>query len=150
MNHKGQNDLLHARLLAAVMGALFVVSGTVFATSDDGGELSEFNILIETTKTEIRLSCTVGCAWEGLSFSDTVYPAPQAIDRAGMTSFTPGGDDLQSGPGAFMFTIVRSDHGIRLEGILGTAWTQLSFSCPDTGCRQLIDQHGMAESSQSR
>jgi len=137
-------------LLSGALVGLSVISGTVLAKNADSVGFSEFSILIETTKTEIRLSCTVGCAWEGLSFSDTVYPAPQAIDRAGMASLTPGGDGPQSGPGAFMFTIVRSDHGISLEGILGTAWTQLSFSCPDTGCRQLIDQHGMAESSQSR
>lgn len=42
-----------------------------------------------------------------------------------------------------LFTLEKTKNGLSLKGIEGTAWTDLSFSCPDSRCDQAIDQKGM-------
>jgi hypothetical protein len=43
-----------------------------------------------------------------------------------------------------LFTITKTNDGIVLKGIEGTAWTDLSFSLSENG-RQAIDQFGMTK-----
>jgi hypothetical protein len=45
----------------------------------------------------------------------------------------------------FLFTIKKTKEGLSFEGIEGTAWKKLSFSCPKGVCHQYIDQRGMTE-----
>ena len=44
----------------------------------------------------------------------------------------------------FMFTITKTENGIVLKGIEGTAWTDLSFSLLENR-KQAIDQFGMTK-----
>ena len=42
----------------------------------------------------------------------------------------------------FLFTITKTENGIELKGIEGTAWTELKFSLAENG-KQAINQNGM-------
>jgi hypothetical protein len=42
----------------------------------------------------------------------------------------------------FLFTVSKTENGLVLKGIEGTAWTDLRFSLPENG-KQEIDQYGM-------
>jgi hypothetical protein len=45
----------------------------------------------------------------------------------------------------FLFLINKTKDGLTFEGVKGTAWKSLSFSCPNGRCHQFIDQNGMTE-----
>jgi hypothetical protein len=84
-----------------------------------------------------------GSAWTELSFTLKPY-VPQAIDEYGMADL--GQQSIEKDPkfADFLFTIMKTEKGILLKGLEGTAWTELSFSMKEYG-RQNIDQFGMAE-----
>lgn len=103
---------------------------------------SKFLILVETTDEGIKLSCEKGCAWKDLSF--TLKPfQPQDIDQYGMSSLGEQNTTTKKNLADFHFTIKKTSDGIRLEGMNGTTWENLSFNCASTGCHQYIDQSGM-------
>ena len=103
---------------------------------------SKFLILVETTDDGIKLTCEEGCAWKGLSFTLARYN-PQAIDQNGMSSLSREKTLPDSTLANFLFTIQKTNDGVSFEGSEGTAWINLSFTCPKTGCHQYIDQNGM-------
>ncbi len=108
-------------------------------TSPIKTELSKFMILIETGVNGIKLKGIEGCAWKELSFNVPFAEKAQAIDQYGMTQNRTKEESANS---SFLFTITRTDNGIALEGIKGTAWIKLSFSC-NGNCQQAINQNGM-------
>lgn len=102
---------------------------------------SNFLILVETTNDGIKLSCETGCAWEDLSFTIKEFQ-PQDIDQYGMT-IGEQNTSKKKNLADFHFTIKKTPDGVRLEGIKGTKWENLSFNCPGNGCHQYIDENGM-------
>lgn len=104
-------------------------------------ELVKFQILVETTEDGIRLTGLDGCAWKELSFSVPKHK-PQAIDQNGMTTKKGKSQVEENYLPHFLFTLTKTDKGLSFEGLKGTAWESLGFSC-DGSCYQLIDQYGM-------
>lgn len=107
-------------------------------------EVSNFAFVVRTTANSIDLTCTRGCAWKTLSFSAGIDGAPQAVDQYGMTVERSQSSEERPGLANFLFTIQRAADGVRLQGLRGSAWTSLSFGCRTSGCKQAVDQHGMA------
>jgi hypothetical protein len=121
---------------------LIGVTHGLFAQNEFDEKSAGFLILIETIDSEIRLTCKEGCAWGTLSYS-TVFYLPQAIDQYGMRSLKENKPDKEGDRTDFLFTIQRDKEGLALEGLKGTHWETLSFSCPQGKCKQAIDQSGM-------
>jgi hypothetical protein len=106
-------------------------------------ELKDFKITIERTQEGVQLECKEGCAWKSLSFSAN-GDKPQAVDEYGMTDLNKNPSQKDSNLADFLFTVAKTDKGISLQGMEGTAWKDLSFynSIKNT---QDIDQYGMTE-----
>ena len=101
---------------------------------------SKFVLLVENTENGIKFTSTQGCAFKELTFS-LKEGQTQEIDQNGMRDTNDKvvkDDNLAS----FRFTIKKIKGGLAFEGIEGTAWSKLSFSC-QINASQLIDQNGM-------
>jgi hypothetical protein len=133
-------------ILKAILPFVLIFSGslTTFAQTSETPRETPFLIQVETTEDGVKLTGVAGCAFINLAF--TLRPGrAQAVNQYGMTTIdehiSPSSEKLAN----FLFTISRTRDGLSFEGIQGTAWKKLSFSCPDTECRQLIDQNGMTD-----
>ena len=133
-------------LLSITLYALLILgtsSGIVAQEDVYLKKLASFSILVETSGDEIKLTCNDGCTWKHLSFSSSIKNDPQAVDQDGMTTLTRDPIKKDTLHGDFLFTIKKTQEGVSLEGKEGTAWTKLSFSCPENKCSQPIDEYGM-------
>ena len=106
-------------------------------------DLKDFKFVIEKTDSGIKMTCQNGCAWKELTFSLNDNK-PQAIDEYGMTEVNKNSSDKDVNLADFLFTVTKTEDGIILKGIEGTAWTDLSFSLSKNQ-QQAIDQMGMTE-----
>lgn len=124
---------------------LATISGTnLFAQEKTTTELGEFLIFVETTDSnELKLKCTEGCAWKTLTFNLSNMDRIQAIDEFGMTD-TKTENKTHGDLSDFLITVQRTDNGLSLKGVNGTAWTDLSFSLKHN-LPQAIDEIGMTE-----
>lgn len=109
-------------------------------------QTAEFLIKIETTKSQIKLNCLSGCDWKELHYATTSANLLQAISQSGMTDLTEKEVFVREESTDFIFTIERTRDGLTLIGLEGTAWKNLSFTCPEGDCIQMIDQMGMSKS----
>ena len=82
-----------------------------------------------------------GIAWIDLSFN-LKNDQTQAIDEYGMTELNKVSSKKDSNLADFLFTITKTDSGIKLKGIEGTAWIDLSFSLTKNK-KQAFDQYGV-------
>jgi hypothetical protein len=104
-------------------------------------DLKDFKIVIEKTKNGIKMQSFKGSAWINLTFSIN-NNSTQAIDEYGMTTLDQISSEKDVNLADFLFTISKTENGIALKGIEGTAWTDLSFSLSENG-KQEINQFGM-------
>lgn len=111
---------------------------SVFSQTETTPELAKFLILVETTDDGIKLTGQQGCVFKILTFTLNAGKS-QAINQFGMTS------QEVSKVSNFLFTIKKTKDGLSFEGLKGTAFKKLSFSCPKANCHQAIDQSGMTE-----
>ncbi|REL23930.1 hypothetical protein DYD21_20690 [Rhodohalobacter sp. SW132] len=125
--------------------AVFLIAGlSAFTNDSESSELSDFLFVVNTTNDQILLNCKKGCAWTELSFSAKTNGNYQAVDQFGMTTtetskIVEDSSDLSE----FLFKIQKTNNGISLLGLEGSAWTELSFSCYAYNCGQAVDQYGM-------
>lgn len=137
MKNLRQKVFFGIALLMILMTGAF---SSAFSKSDKS-EQAKFIILVEKTKDGIKLSGVQGCAFKELSFS-LKENTPQAIDQFGMSSLKRDKPEKDSSLANFLFTIKKTMEGFSLEGLEGTTWKELSFSCSGT-CRQFIDETGV-------
>lgn len=105
-------------------------------------ENKNFIIEVARNESEILLSCSAGCDWETLSFTTKDYQ-PQAVNENGMTDLQRGVSDSQSAKASgFLFTIMKTTDGVKLESSYGASWDALSFSLSGNE-KIMIDQNGM-------
>lgn len=124
--------------------ALIVTSTTLFSQEQIEEVPVEFNIRIESSKKAIKLVCLQGCNWKELHYRTTSANILQAVNRYGMIDLTQR-DVMQSEyVNDFLFTIETSANSIRLKGMEGTAWKELSFDCLDLQCKRIINAYGIA------
>lgn len=106
-------------------------------------DLKDFKITIEKTDSGIKMYSSKGSAWINLSFNLLIYK-PHTIDEYGMTEIDSVSPNKDLNLSDYLFTIIKTKDGIKLTGLEGTAWTELSFSLAKNG-KQTIDQFGMSE-----
>ncbi len=124
---------------------LFVLTASLGSVAQEkkSTNLNDFKLVVEKTESGIKMQGVKGTAWIDLSFTIN-NDRPQAIDEYGMTDLNNVSSNEDSNLADFLFTITRTDKGIELKGIEGTAWTDLSFSLAENG-KQAIDQNGMTK-----
>jgi len=106
-------------------------------------EISEFRISVETSNDGIKLTCNKGCSWKELTFNISKTEKPRYINEHGMTSLSENKEDKESKLANFLISITKTKNGFTFEGIEGTSWKTLSFSCSNENYYQTIDQNGM-------
>ncbi|MTI30623.1 hypothetical protein [Xanthovirga aplysinae] len=133
-------------ILKITLSIILIIGGKTlgFSQTAEKSKLSEFLILIETTDNEIKLTSKKGCAWKELSFNLKPYNS-QAVDQFGMTTKKREKPTNDENLADFLFTVKKTNEGLSLEGLDGTAWKDLSISCKKNNCQQYIDQNGMVE-----
>ncbi len=125
---------------------LMAVLSNLSFTSSITDELKKFSILVENTKTGVKLTCTEGAAWKELSFS-LKQDETQYVDQFGMTTLNQDGTTKDSRLANFLFTIKKTKDGFSYKGLKGTPWTELSYGgCPNSDCKQWIGEMGMEDS----
>ena len=133
------------KLITNTLMAAFVLtaSSELIAQEKKADDLKSFKVVVEKTENGIKMQSIEGSAWVDLSFSIN-NDKPQAIDEYGMTELNKISSDKDSNLTNFLFTITKTENGIVLKGIEGTAWTDLSFSLLENR-KQAIDQFGMSK-----
>ena len=106
---------------------IVTVSTQLIAQEDRSIDLKNFKIIVEKTDSGIKLQAAEGCAWIDLSFSYNT-DKPQAINEYGMTNLNKTSSEKEPNLADFLFTISKTENGIALKGIEGTAWP---FSAPN-------------------
>ncbi len=139
MKIKLNSKKLIPNLLIAVF--ILMASSELIAQEKKSSDLKDFNIVIERTDKGIKLNCKNGCAWKELTYSINDYQ-PQAIDEYGMTDLNKVSLNKDPNLSDFLFTLIKTEKGINLKGIEGTAWTELSFGLLRNQ-QQASNQHGM-------
>lgn len=109
-------------------------------------EAKNFKIMKEKTADGLKMQSAGGCAWVNLSFDNNNYQ-PRYINEFGLTD--PANTPSENDPNLahFLFLIQKTEKGIALKGVNGTAWTTLSFSLP-INAKQTIDRYGMVVAKQ--
>ena len=118
-------------------------SAELIAQEKKSTDSKDFKIVVEKTDNGIKMQGIEGSAWIDLSFSLN-NKQPQAIDEYGMTELHRVSSNKDSNLADFLFTITKTEKGIELKGIEGTAWIELSFSLAEN-TKQAIDQNGMTK-----
>jgi hypothetical protein len=133
------------KLITNTLIAVFILtaSSELIAQEKKSDNLKSFKVVVEKTDNGIKMQSVEGSAWVDLSFSIS-NDRPQAVDEYGMTELNKISSDKDSNLADYLFTITKTENGIVLKGIEGTAWTDLSFSLLKNG-KQAIDQFGMTK-----
>ena len=111
-------------------------------------ELKDFQIVIDqfnVDSNKINLICNEGCAWKTLSFSLSELNIIQKVDEYGMVNSDEESKKSDNNElSEFLFTIRKTDNGVYLQGLEGTAWKDLSFNI-NKNRSQAVDQYGMTD-----
>ncbi|EAR01251.1 hypothetical protein [Maribacter sp. HTCC2170] len=120
---------------------LFLTSPELIGQEKISVDLKDFKVIVEKTDNGIRMKGVEGSAWSDLSFSLNAYQS-QAVDEYGMAKLDDVSLDKDNNLADFLFTITKTENGLELKGIEGTAWTELSFALAENK-KQAINQLGM-------
>lgn len=137
--NKMKNSILNLRTLPVLFTFLFLAASPAIVGQEDVKSLSDFHFTVENSEGGVKLSCQEGCAWTELTFNSQ---QEQAVDQYGMTSIdreTPKKEDDLSN---FLFFIERTENGVKMRGVKGTAWTHLTFGMEGKKS-QGVNQMGM-------
>lgn len=104
-------------------------------------ELKDFKVIIEKSDNGIKMKSEKGSAWIDLCFSLKNFK-PQAVDEYGITELENISENKDENIADFLFMITKTENGIELNGIEGTAWTELKFFLVKNK-KQAINQFGM-------
>ena len=122
---------------------LLTLSSGLMAQNQNFSDVKDFKIKIEKTDNGLKMQSLKGSAWVDFSFS-LPNDRPQIIDEYGMTQLDKVSTNKDANLADYLFTITKTKNGIKLTGIEGTAWKELSFTLTKNG-QQMIDQFGMTE-----
>ena len=126
---------------ALIMALIFVLTSVQLVAQEKKADLKDFKIIIEKTDKGIKMKSDQGSAWIDLSFNLNSYQ-PQAVDEFGMADLKNLSGNKDKNLADFLFTIIKTERGIELKGIEGTAWGELKFSLAENK-KQAINQFGM-------
>jgi len=138
----GKHDGKHVIVPYSLPIIFQVGTSKSLANKEKSTDLMPFKIIVETTDNEIQLKCESGCAWKELTFASNDMNKIQAINQLGMTQLNKDNISNDSDLANFLITLEKTEKGIKLKGIKGSSWTDLSFSLP-IGKKQIINELGM-------
>lgn len=121
---------------------IFISNSQLMAQNTNLGDLKDFKLVIENTKTGLNMRSIEGTAWKDLSFRLSNNQA-QAIDEYGMTDLDQVSPTKDATLADFLFTITKTNKGVELKGIEGTAWETLSLTLSFDGEKFIVDQFGI-------
>lgn len=124
-----------------LIGLLFLTATPKLIAQEKMLELKDFKVVVEKTDNGIKMKSEKGSAWKDLSFSLN-NDQSQSVDEYGMTDLNSVSENKDKELADFLFTITKTDNGIKLKGIEGTAWIELKFSLAKNK-QQAINQFGM-------
>lgn len=127
--------------------AVFMLSSAFKSVAQESSEsdLDKFLVTIQASDTnEIKMECKEGCAWKTLTYKLSGMSGVQAIDEYGMTNLSDDRQEKDNDLSMFLFTIERTENGLNLKGLYGTAWTDLSFGMLPNSI-QSINEMGMID-----
>jgi len=101
----------------------------------------KFSFTIEYIHHEIVLTSHKGFTWKSLGYKTTEYN-PVYVFRSGIAG---GYNETDLENSRILIKIEKTSNGWRMEGLKGTSWKNLEFSCMKENCRQKINQDGMVE-----
>ncbi|RZK16199.1 MAG: hypothetical protein EOO43_14755 [Flavobacterium sp.] len=140
-----KTKLTFTSLLTKLLFATFFLTLCTELTAQNQGSsnMKDFKITLEKTDNGLKLQSLKGSAWINLSFS-LPNDKPQTIDEYGMTTLDKVSTNIDASLADYLFTVTKTKDGIKLIGLAGTAWKELSFTLPQNG-QQTIDQFGMSK-----
>lgn len=100
---------------------------------------AKFSFTIEYIHHEMVLTSHRGFTWKSLGYKTTEY-VPVYVNRSGVAGGYNAADLKNS---RILIKIEKTSNGWRMEGLKGTSWKKLEFSCKEENCRQKINQDGM-------
>jgi hypothetical protein len=133
---------LKAILKSLLMLCILLACYSPINAQQTGEDLKDFEISMERTGNKIIMSCSEGCAWKNLSFSN--YKESQLINQYGMTKLTEKASDNDPESAEFLIQISKTADGLELKGLRGTAWIDLDFSLKENQ-KQMVNQFGMTK-----
>lgn len=101
--------------------------------------ITPFTIEFERTGTMVNMTCSKGCAWTDLSFTLEAY-AVQHVNQEGMVSLEEVGEATNNG---YLLKLTHKGDDFVVEGITGTAFSELSFGCV-TRCKVGLNESGVS------
>ena len=101
--------------------------------------VANFSVTIEVTPTGWAARCDSGCAWRELAFECRVA-CDAIIDSNGLVTAA----TLRPSTASFRMVLVRGPRGIVAHSRQGTAWSQLGWSCENTGCSAEVTGYGVS------
>ncbi|TDQ33128.1 hypothetical protein [Zeaxanthinibacter enoshimensis] len=128
--------------LSAVV-CFLIASNSLIAQEQAAADLENFKVILQKTPSGISLQGVQGTAWTELAVRLNNYQ-PQTIDEFGITDTNRASSGKDTGLTDFLFSIRKTETGIELKGIAGTAWADLSFILAENE-QQAIDQYGMVK-----
>lgn len=137
-----KTTLRRSRLVAPTL-ILVLASGCGGDGGSQGTGPENFAIRVGLDGSGVELTCERGCAWRTLGFGPLGIGEAKAVDNYGMTGVDRARTEDESAGVPFRFTVERTEQGVRLTGVDGTAWRELAFSCRPRACNQAIDRNGM-------
>lgn len=117
------------RLVIAVFAVTFIdgVSFPIAFPQDDGKTLASFIITVETTSTNVSLTCEKGCEWVTLWFP--LGSTPTLVDRKGIVNDKGGESRMRGG---FLLGVGANggvnDKGMDLTCERGCVWKAYAFT----------------------
>lgn len=122
---------------------LTIYNHKLMAQEKNTAHLKHFKISIQKTDKGISLQSLEGSAWTDLNFNFS-SGNPQAINEYGLAQLNDVSTNHDTLLAHYLFTIIKTKNGIKLSGMEGVAWKELSFTLLKNGY-QMIDQYGMTE-----
>lgn len=126
--------------LTLILALLFLTTTSHLIAQEKKADLKDFKIIVENTDNGVKMKSNKGSAWIDLSLN--LNDQPQAVDEYGMTELKDVSENKDKNLADFLFTITKTESGIQLKGIEGTAWTELKFSLTNNK-KQAFNQFGM-------
>lgn len=125
-------------LLLAGIFMILLPSNDSFAQEEKSIKVTPFEIYVTQTNEGVDLICDQGCAWKRLAFNTPNKYKPQGINQLGMTQIS-GAEQSDDDTDNFLFTIQKTNEGVSLSSLNGTAWRSLSFSIKNGQKRKLTE-----------
>lgn len=124
-----------------ILFCLIIIGSTITAQDNRTSDVNGFIIIIENTESGITLESLDGSAWKKLSIKN--FSGNEiTINEFGMTNRDVESSNSDSQLADYLFTITKTENLIKLKGIKGTWWTELSFTL-DLNSKQTINENGM-------